>query len=195
MTDASLTYCAVHPDRETALRCNKCDRYMCVQCAVQTPVGYRCRECTRTHEDKFFKSSTNDYVLIFALCFLLTGGAAAIAQSINFIFILLIAGFPVGGIIGEAALRATKRRRGRHSGRIAAAGAAIGGFVGGAIAVYLRYQSVMQSIVVNQIGISPDDLPAMPFNMVFEGVITDIGLMLFLGLVTVAVYQRFRVSI
>ena len=40
-----VTYCAVHPDRETGLRCNKCGRLMCAECAVPTPVGYRCREC------------------------------------------------------------------------------------------------------------------------------------------------------
>lgn len=191
MTDSPLTYCAVHPDRETSLRCNKCDRYMCVQCAVQTPVGYRCRECTRAHDDKFFNSSQNDYVLIFALCFLLTAGAGAIAQSINFIFILLIAGFPVGGLIGEAALRATKRRRGRASGKIAAAGAVSGGIVGGMIAVYMRYQSQIQSFAANM-GIT---IPGPSLSDLLQAVLSDIGLLLFVGLVAVAVYQRFRVSI
>ena len=43
ITVEETTYCAVHPDRETSLQCNRCGRYMCVECAVHTPVGYRCR--------------------------------------------------------------------------------------------------------------------------------------------------------
>ncbi len=37
--------CAWHPDRLTMLSCGRCDRPMCVNCAVETPVGMRCREC------------------------------------------------------------------------------------------------------------------------------------------------------
>lgn len=194
MSDSPLTYCAVHPDRETSLRCNKCDRYMCVQCAVQTPVGYRCRECTRVQDDKFFNSSQNDYVLIFAVCFLLTAGAGAIAYTINFIFILLIAGFPVGGLVAEVALRATKRRRGRQSGKIAAAGAALGGIGGALISAYLRYSSNLNSVAA-EMGINPAKLPGISLSSLLEMVLSDIGLLLFVGLVAVAVYQRFRVSI
>ena len=47
-----LTYCEVHPDRETSLRCNKCGRLMCTECAVLTPVGYRCRECVRGQQER-----------------------------------------------------------------------------------------------------------------------------------------------
>src|SRR5688572_1451926 len=39
------TFCAIHTSVETTLRCNKCGRYMCVKCAVRTPVGYRCKQC------------------------------------------------------------------------------------------------------------------------------------------------------
>ncbi|HYN88142.1 MAG TPA: tetratricopeptide repeat protein, partial [Ardenticatenaceae bacterium] len=40
-----MLHCSVHPDRETMLRCNRCGRPMCPECAVRTPVGLRCREC------------------------------------------------------------------------------------------------------------------------------------------------------
>jgi hypothetical protein len=33
--------------RETLLRCNRCDRPMCTECAVQHPVGLRCKECIK----------------------------------------------------------------------------------------------------------------------------------------------------
>ncbi|MBI3968515.1 MAG: hypothetical protein HY329_23005 [Chloroflexi bacterium] len=44
MVDGPL-HCYVHPKRETALRCNRCDRPICTDCLVQTPVGGRCRAC------------------------------------------------------------------------------------------------------------------------------------------------------
>jgi hypothetical protein len=122
------TYCAVHPDRETGLRCITCDRLMCVECAVRTPVGYRCKQCARGQQDKFFTASTTDDGIVFAVCAALTALAAGIVSFLPFgIWIALIAGLPVGGGISEAALRLTKRRRSRQSHIIAAAGAALGG--------------------------------------------------------------------
>ena len=66
-TVEELTYCEVHPDRETALRCNQCNRLMCAECAVTTPVGYRCRECVRAHDDKFFSGTQLDYGIVFGV--------------------------------------------------------------------------------------------------------------------------------
>ena len=78
-TDA--TFCAVHPDRETGLRCNRCGRLMCAECAVLTPVGYRCRECVRQQEDKFFNATQSDYVIITAICAALAGGGAILVSA------------------------------------------------------------------------------------------------------------------
>ncbi len=36
--------CANHPNRETMLRCNRCEKPICIHCAVLTEVGYRCKE-------------------------------------------------------------------------------------------------------------------------------------------------------
>lgn len=126
------TYCAVHPDRETALRCNKCDRLMCADCAVPTPVGYRCRQCVRAHDDKFFTGTTADYLIVLAV--------GASVSALGFLGLSLIGGFllfviflaiPIGGAIGELALRLTGRRRGRYSGHVAAAGAVLGALLPG----------------------------------------------------------------
>jgi hypothetical protein len=129
-----ITYCAVHPDRETALRCNKCDRLMCADCAVQTPVGYRCRQCVRQHEDKFFTASTIDYGITFVVAAVIAAlgylGVSLIGGFLLFIFVLAI---PIGGAIGEAALRLTGKRRGRYSGYIAGTGAVLGALLPGLI--------------------------------------------------------------
>ncbi|GIL08523.1 MAG: hypothetical protein BroJett033_0340 [Chloroflexota bacterium] len=131
MTDydpaAETTFCAVHPDRETALRCNKCGRLMCAECAVLTPVGYRCRECVRQHDDKFYKGTTADYVIVFGVSAVLSAlGLFVLSLLGGFLLFVILLALPVGGGIGEAALRLTGRRRGRYSGAVAAAGVVVG---------------------------------------------------------------------
>ncbi|HLV35208.1 MAG TPA: B-box zinc finger protein [Spirillospora sp.] len=131
--EEEVTYCEVHPDRETALRCNRCNRLMCTQCAVRTPVGYRCRECARAHEDKFFTATTTDYVIVFAVA----AGIAALGfigvSLVRFLLFVFILAIPIGGAIGELALRLTGRRRGRYSGHVAAGGAVVGALAPGLI--------------------------------------------------------------
>ena len=39
--------CYRHPDRETYIRCQRCDRPICTQCQTQAAVGVQCPECVR----------------------------------------------------------------------------------------------------------------------------------------------------
>lgn len=41
------TVCYRHPDRETLLGCASCGQPICLECAVDTPVGQKCFECAR----------------------------------------------------------------------------------------------------------------------------------------------------
>ncbi|MCY4525557.1 MAG: hypothetical protein OXB89_03020 [Anaerolineaceae bacterium] len=124
---SEMTFCAQHPERETGLRCNRCDRYMCPACAVQTPVGYRCRECVREQEDRFFNSTSLDYALVFAVSAI----GAALTQLLigligGFLILAILLAIPVGGAIATLALQLSGRRRGRWSGSVAAAGVVAG---------------------------------------------------------------------
>ncbi len=56
-------YCVNHPDRETYLRCNRCDRPICSECAVLTPTGYRCKDCVRGQQRIFETAQSVDYFL------------------------------------------------------------------------------------------------------------------------------------
>ncbi|MBZ0288828.1 MAG: B-box zinc finger protein [Anaerolineae bacterium] len=190
-----LTYCEVHPDRETALRCNKCGRLMCVECAVQTPVGYRCRQCVRQHEDKFYKASSGDDVKVFSVCFGLMVVAGAIFSAIPLgLFLALIAGVPAGGAVSEVALRVVQRRRGRRSGEIGAAGAVMGGVAGAMLQTYLQYNSMM-SQVAERAGVRAGEIPGISIDALFQGAILNIGLLLFIGIIAAAVYGRFKMKI
>ena len=39
--------CFRHADRETYLRCSRCERPICTDCMVAAPVGFQCPECVR----------------------------------------------------------------------------------------------------------------------------------------------------
>ncbi len=123
-----IHYCALHPQRDTELRCNRCERYMCVDCAVRTPVGYTCRECVRGHEDRFFEGTLLDYGLVTATCAI---GGALLPFLLLLIGGFLILGFivapAIGGAAAQVALQLTGRRRGRYSGYLAAGGILAGG--------------------------------------------------------------------
>ena len=129
-TESDIHYCAAHPERDTELRCNRCDRYMCIDCAVRTPVGYTCRQCVRGHEDKFFEGSLVDYGLVAATC--------AVGGALTPFVMMLIGGFliigfivapAIGGTAAQIALQLTGRRRGRYSGYVAGGSVFAGGLV------------------------------------------------------------------
>ncbi len=130
--DDDLHYCAVHPERDTGLRCNRCERYMCVDCAQRTPVGYTCRECVRGHENRFFEGTTLDYAVV-ALVSAIGGAIVAGATTLFGGFLLLgfIAAPAIGGMTAQIALQLTGRRRGRQSGYVCGGGLLAGGLVAG----------------------------------------------------------------
>lgn len=100
--------CYKHPDRETYLRCNQCERPICPSCAVLTPTGYRCRDCVRGQEKKFNTAQLPDYILAGVISAGIAFFGSYIARFLGF-FTLLLA--PLAStLISEAVLKLTRGR-------------------------------------------------------------------------------------
>jgi len=124
-------YCYVHPNRETSLRCNNCNRPICASCAVRTPTGYRCRECVRSHQKAFNTSEWYDYILGFIVAAALSAVAAFLVTLIGgigfFGWFLIAAGAPTAAVaIAEGVRLVTGRRRSRPLFITVAAGVVLG---------------------------------------------------------------------
>ena len=124
-----VTYCKNHPDRETLLRCNKCDEPICPECAVLTDVGYRCKECIRGLQDKYYNAEPKDNWIALAVSFIVTVIALPILGFIlgffGFFFgsiIALFVGSGAGTSLAQIIRQAVGKRRGRYIGYYAIAG-------------------------------------------------------------------------
>lgn len=55
--------CAVHPDTETYLGCASCGTPICPRCMVMTPVGAKCRSCSRAPVHPSFRLTPLSIIL------------------------------------------------------------------------------------------------------------------------------------
>lgn len=117
---APALHCANHPDRETVLRCNRCEKPICTQCAIRTPVGYRCKECVQQQRAVYFNDRPADPFIAGAVAVALgfvVGIPLHLFLGIFGLFSFIIAVFvgpALGGLAAEAVRRAVGKRRGRY---------------------------------------------------------------------------------
>lgn len=121
-------FCYRHPDRETWVRCGRCDQPICTRCAMQGPVGLRCRSCGKPSRDAL-TSLTSRQMAISAL--VATGLGAVVGYfGAQLGLFMIVIGFFAGTFIAEALDRTVGIKRGPRILAIAVAGVAIGGVVG-----------------------------------------------------------------
>ena len=120
--------CANHPETETMLRCNRCEKPICGKCAVLTDTGYRCKECIRGQQKAFETAEWVDYPIAFFVAAVLSFIGGLIAPRLSF-FVILLA--PIAGtVVAEAVRFAIRRRRAKNLYLTAAVGALVGSLPG-----------------------------------------------------------------
>ena len=139
----AVLYCANHPDTETLLRCNRCEKPICLKCAVLTDVGYRCKECIRGVQSSYSNAIPTDNLIGFGVALLVAAIASPIAGFI-FAFVPLFFGIIIAFAIGSAAGGALAqiirtsvgKRRGRYLRHFTLAGIILGVLIGGVVGLF-----------------------------------------------------------
>ncbi|MEE8355973.1 MAG: hypothetical protein V3R33_01575 [Anaerolineales bacterium] len=112
MSDLNTTLtCTFHPKRETQLRCNRCNRPICIKCATHTPTGYRCSECIRSQQKVFITARWFDYIITFVITGLISFlGSWLSYRMFGGIYIIFIA-FGAGWLVVWTVKKAINNRR------------------------------------------------------------------------------------
>jgi hypothetical protein len=125
MEENTTLTCYIHPDRETMLRCNRCEKPICTSCAVLTPTGYRCKQCVRGQQKIFDSAKSMDYIIAPLAAALLSYAGSHLVRFFG-IFTLLAA--PLAGMVIVAAVqRLTGYRRSKKLFTLTIVGTVLGG--------------------------------------------------------------------
>ncbi|HEX9092406.1 MAG TPA: hypothetical protein VF902_00335 [Coriobacteriia bacterium] len=120
--------CAFHPGVETNVRCPDCDRYICPKDMVDTPVGYKCKQCGLVGRPKMGGVKPKQ-VLFGSLAGL--GAALLLAPLAGFVPLMFLGAILYGVLVGEATRRGGGGHRTWEFAAIAAACAAAGAAAAG----------------------------------------------------------------
>ncbi len=74
--------CTYHSNRETNLACSRCDRPICTECVVHSPVGMRCPECWYMRRDGIKRRAYGDKTVLKGFIILLIVGLSPLALLI-----------------------------------------------------------------------------------------------------------------
>ena len=124
MADTESLTCYIHPNRETLLRCNRCEKPICTECAIQTPIGYRCPQCVRGQQKVFNTAKVGDLVMAPLAALVLSFAGSYFVSLLGF-FTLILAPF-VGSVIAGAVRQLSGRRRSKTLVRLTTAAVVIG---------------------------------------------------------------------
>jgi uncharacterized membrane-anchored protein YitT (DUF2179 family) len=155
-TETRVLYCANHPTVETLLRCNKCGKPICMKCAQQTPVGYRCKECVRNQQNVYYNAQSWDNPIALAVSLVITVIATPfVGIFLGFfglwgLILAFMAGSGAGGLLAQIIRTAVGRRRGRYLRYFALAGVVLGVVLGSLIALVIinRFPLFSPSVLI-----------------------------------------------
>ena len=142
--DDGRMFCYRHPGRETYVRCGRCDRPICTKCAMQGPVGFRCKSCGTLANDPLTSFRPSQIAAGFAVA---TGGGILLGLvSGYFGWFSIIIAFIGGGFLTEAVTRFTGFKRGPVMVAIVLGGIVVGSLVGTVIGFYTFFANRLPPI-------------------------------------------------
>jgi hypothetical protein len=142
--DDGRLFCYRHPDRETWVRCGRCDQPICTKCAMQGPVGFRCKSCGKLKNDPM-TSFTSTQVLVAGLISI-AGGAIVAFIGGQLGFFTIIIGFFGGGMIADIVMRFTGYKRGPVMATLLLGGIGLGALLGAAGDYWLMNAQMAQAM-------------------------------------------------
>lgn len=136
-----MPQCAFHPNVETNVRCVECDRPICPKDFVETPVGYKCKECARQLPSA--RRAVKPKQLAFAvLAAAVVGiGGAFLASAVGYV------DWPIAVVLGLATGEAARRASGGHRGAAIATAAGSSVLIGSAMAGLSSFAAVVGTVV------------------------------------------------
>ena len=141
LSEPQPLHCYRHPDRETWVRCGRCDQPICMKCAMEGPVGLRCKTCGKPTRDALASMRVSQIVIAAVLAL---GGGAIVGYAGSAIgYFGLVVAFFGGGIIAEVIDRAIGIKRGPRIMAIAVPGIVAGGLAGVSLSVLSTWQEMM----------------------------------------------------
>ena len=141
LSEPQPLHCYRHPERETWVRCGRCDQPICMKCAMEGPVGLRCKTCGKPSRDALASMRVSQIVIAALLAI---GGGAIVGYAGTAIgYFGLVVAFFGGGIIAEVIDRAIGIKRGPRIMAIAIPGIVAGGLVGVSLLVLSMWQELM----------------------------------------------------
>lgn len=139
-TNQENQFCYKHPDRITYLRCNRCGRPICQDCAVLTPTGYRCKDCIKEQQKVFDTSETKDYIIGGAIALVLGYVGSQIEERLSVYLYSILAGLILGALAGKLiCFLVRKAVQGRRSRLLAIIVTAAAGIGAAAPRLYIQY--------------------------------------------------------
>lgn len=116
---SEVLHCRWHPERETMLRCYRCDAPICYECARRTSVGYLCPDCVKAAKRRFERAGIGDLLIGGGLALFFGFIGALIAPHLSWFVIFLAPLY--GTLSGNVIWRAVRRRYSERLWWIAAA--------------------------------------------------------------------------
>jgi hypothetical protein len=182
MTETTAPTCAKHPKVTTYVRCAACNTPICDRCAVETAVGYKCRDCG-THKAGAYSPPSALRALAVVLVGLPAGALGA--GLLGFIGLWgIFLGIAYGRFVGTLLLKASGRKISLLVDILAGAAIVLGGLAVAAGRALLIYQQSMRFL--------PPGTPVSALTWLSLFSFTEIYTLVVAGVIAAAAISRLR---